>query len=212
MAGETIAYVRVSTVEQNEERQVEMLKKYGITKWYIDKASGKNVVRTELQKLREFVREGDVVYVVDWSRLSRSVEDLLRLIQEFNGKSVKLISLKENFDTSTSMGKLMITVIGAIYEFQRAYILEAQAEGIEIAKQEGKYKGRKPIEVDNLSLICEKWIKGEITGTQAAELMNVCRTTAYKKLKQYKEEKDNEKDEKTKSQHCLQGCDKVINQ
>ena len=136
MAGETIAYVRVSTVEQNEERQVEMLKKYGITKWYIDKASGKNVVRTELQKLREFVREGDVVYVVDWSRLSRSVEDLLRLIQEFNGKSVKLISLKENFDTSTSMGKLMITVIGAIYEFQRAYILEAQAEGIEIAKQE----------------------------------------------------------------------------
>lgn len=86
MAGETIAYVRVSTVEQNEERQVEMLKKYGITKWYIDKASGKNVVRTELQKLREFVREGDVVYVVDWSRLSRSVEDLLRLIQEFNGK------------------------------------------------------------------------------------------------------------------------------
>ena len=76
MAGETIAYVRVSTVEQNEERQVEMLKKYGITKWYIDKASGKNVVRTELQKLREFVREGDVVYVVDWSRLSRSVEDL----------------------------------------------------------------------------------------------------------------------------------------
>ena len=126
MAGETIAYVRVSTVEQNEERQVEMLKKYGITKWYIDKASGKNVVRTELQKLREFVREGDVVYVVDWSRLSRSVEDLLRLIQEFNGKSVKLISLKENFDTSTSMGKLMITVIGAIYEFQRAYILEAQ--------------------------------------------------------------------------------------
>lgn len=69
-----------------------------------------------------------MVYVVDWSRLSRSVEDLLRLIQEFNGKSVKLISLKENFDTSTSMGKLMITVIGAIYEFQRAYILEAQAD------------------------------------------------------------------------------------
>ena len=62
----------------------------------------------------------------------------------------------------------------------------------EIAKQEGKYKGRKPIEVDNLSLICEKWINGEITGTQAAELMSVCRTTAYKKLKQYKEQKDDE--------------------
>mgnify|MGYP001028165466 CR=1 FL=1 len=187
MSGETIAYVRVSTAEQNEERQVETLKKYGISRWYIDKASGKNTARAELQKLREYVREGDVVYVVDWSRLSRSVEDLLNLINEFNSKSVKLISLKENFDTSTSMGKLMITVIGGIYEFQRAYILEAQAEGIEIAKQEGKYKGRRPVEISNLSLICDHWVKGEITGTQAAELMNVCRTTAYKKLRQYQE-------------------------
>lgn len=187
MAGEKIAYVRVSTVEQNEERQVEMLKKYGITKWFTDKASGRNTERSELQKLREYVREGDVVYVVDWSRLSRSVEDLLNLINEFDNKSVKLISIKENFDTSTTMGKLMVTVIGGIYEFQRAYILEAQAEGIEIAKQEGKYKGRKPIKVKNLDIICDNWLRGEITGTQAAELMSVCRATAYKKLKQYQE-------------------------
>lgn len=188
MQGEKIAYVRVSTVEQNEERQVEMLKKHGITKWYIEKVSGKNTKRQELQKLRDFVREGDTVYVVDWSRLSRSVEDLLHLINEFNEKGVQLVSLKENFDTGTTMGKLVITVIGAIYEFQRNYILESQAEGIAIAKQEGKYQGRKPVKVDNLEFICEKWIKGEITGTQAAELMNVCRATAYKKLKQYKEQ------------------------
>lgn len=186
MDGEIIGYVRVSTIEQNMDRQVEMLQKYNISKWFTDKASGKNTARTDLQKLRDYVREGDTVYVVDWSRLSRSVEDLLNLINEFNTKGVKLISLKENFDTSTSMGKLMVTVIGAIYEFQRAYILEAQAEGIEIAKQEGKYKGRKPVEIENLNFICEQWVKGEITGTQAAQLMHVCRTTAYRKLSEYK--------------------------
>lgn len=186
MDGEIIGYVRVSTIEQNMDRQVEVLQKYNISKWFTDKASGKNTARTDLQKLRDYVREGDTVYVVDWSRLSRSVEDLLNLINEFNTKGVKLISLKEKFDTSTSMGKLMVTVIGAIYEFQRAYILEAQAEGIEIAKQEGKYKGRKPVEIENLNFICEQWIKGEITGTQAAQLMNVCRTTAYRKLSEYK--------------------------
>ena len=187
MSGEKIGYVRISTVEQNEERQLEMLKKYNISKWYIDKASGKNTDRENLRRLREYVREGDIVYVVDWSRLSRSVEDLLKLINEFNDKGVQLVSVKENFDTSTPMGKLMITVIGAIYEFQRAYILESQAEGIEIAKQEGKYKGRKPIEVQNLDLICMQWINGEITGTQASQLMNVCRATAYKKLTEFKE-------------------------
>lgn len=185
MAGEHIGYVRVSTVEQNEERQLEMLKRHNINKWYVDKASGKSTDRENLQRLREYVREGDTVYVVDWSRLSRSVEDLLKLINEFNAKGVQLISLKENFDTSTSMGKLMITVIGAIYEFQRAYILESQAEGIAIAKQEGKYKGRKPIDVKNLDIICTQWLKGEITGTQASQLMNVCRTTAYKKLSEF---------------------------
>lgn len=193
MQGEKIAYVRVSSIDQNEERQIEMLKQHNITKWYIEKVSGKNTKRTELQKLRDFVREGDTIYVMDWSRLSRSVEDLLHLINEFNEKKVQLVSLKENFDTSTTMGKLMVAVIGAIYEFQRDYILESQAEGIAIAKQEGKYQGRKPIKIDNLEFICDKWINGEITGTQATELMNVCRATAYKKLKEYKEQKETQR-------------------
>lgn len=182
--GEKIAYVRVSTIEQNEERQVEMLEKYNIDKWFVDKASGKNTARKNLQRLREYVRENDTVYIVDWSRLSRSVENLLELINEFNQKNVQLVSIKENFDTSTSMGKLMVTVIGAIYEFQRAYILESQAEGIELAKKAGKYKGRKSMEIDNFSNVYNEWKSGTITAVSAAKTLGISRQTFYNKVRQ----------------------------
>lgn len=138
-----IAYVRVSTIEQNEGRQKEGLSKYGIDKWFVEKVSAKDMNRPQLNTLLDFAREGDTVYVWDFSRLSRSVQDLLSLVEQFQAKKVNLVSIKENLDTATPTGKLMLTMIGAINEFERANLLERQREGIALAKQQGKYKGRK---------------------------------------------------------------------
>lgn len=140
-----IAYVRVSTVEQNEARQIEALKKYGIDKWFTEKVSAKDTNRPQLQAMLEFAREGDTVYIHDFSRLARSTSDLLKMVELLQAKGVHLVSNKESIDTSTPTGKLMLTMLGAIYEFERTNLLERQREGVAIAKTQGKYKGRKEI-------------------------------------------------------------------
>ena len=109
-----IAYVRVSTVEQNEARQTEALEKYGIEKWFVEKVSAKDTNRPELQEMLDYVREGDTVYIHDFSRLARSTKDLLDILDQLKAKKVHLVSNKENLDSSTPSGKLMITVIAAI--------------------------------------------------------------------------------------------------
>ena len=178
-----VAYVRVSTVDQNEARQVEALEKLNIEKWYIEKVSGKDTKREKLQQMLDFVREGDEIYVMDFSRLSRSVQDLLSIVDTLNKKNVKLVSLKENFDTSTPTGKLMLTMIGAIAEFERMNTLERQREGIAIAKAEGKYKGRKPKELYNWDEVYAAWRDNEITAVAASNLLGINRGTFYKKVK-----------------------------
>ena len=140
-----VAYVRVSTIEQNEERQIEALKTHNIDKWFIEKISGKNTNRPELKSMIEFVREGDIIYIHSLDRLARSTKDLLDIVEKLQSKKVHLVSNKENIDTTTATGKLMLTMIAAIAEFERANMLERQREGIAIAKAEGKYKGRKSI-------------------------------------------------------------------
>lgn len=181
-----IAYVRVSTVEQNEGRQKEGLTKYGIDKWFVEKVSAKDMGRPQLNALLDFAREDDTVYVWDFSRLSRSVQDLLSLVERFQSKKVNLISIKENLDTATPTGKLMLTMIGAINEFERANLLERQREGIALAKQQGKYKGRKKIDFpDNWDEVYAQWKNRQITGTQAMNLLNLKRNTFYNLLKEY---------------------------
>lgn len=179
-----LGYVRVSTVEQNEARQIEGLKKHGIEKWYIEKISGKNTDRPELQRMLEEAQDGDTVYIHDFSRLSRSTKDLLAIVEMLNDKGVHLVSNKENLDTSTPTGKLMLTMIGAINEFERTNMLERQAEGIAIAKSNGVYKGSKPKEVDdalfndNLS----KYQSGIINKSQFALNIGVSRPTLNRLL------------------------------
>ena len=148
--GKTLAYVRVSTLEQNEERQREALKGYGIDKWFIEKASGKSMNRPKLQELLDYVREDDIVYVEEFSRLGRSTADLLSIVERIEKNGAKFVSLKENFDTKTPAGKLQMTMLAAISEFERAMILERQREGIELAKRAGKYKGRKKVSVPDI--------------------------------------------------------------
>ena len=180
-----IAYVRVSTIEQNESRQLESLKKYNIDKWFIEKVSGKNTNRPELKKMLDYVREGDIIYIHDLSRLARNTADLLKLVEELEKKNIKLVSNKENIDTSTPTGKLMLTMIGAIAEFERTNLLERQREGIEIAKKQGKYKGRKAIEIPEFERYYKKYLNRELNKTQLAKELNVSRPTLDKLIKEY---------------------------
>jgi DNA invertase Pin-like site-specific DNA recombinase len=152
---------------------------------YIDKLSGKDTKREQLQLMLDFVREGDEIYVEDFSRLSRSVQDLLNIVDLLNSKNVRLVSLKENLDTNTPTGKLMLTMIGAIAEFERMNILERQKEGIAIAKREGKYKGRKAMELDSFEEVYRLWKDEKITAVGAAKTLGINRGTFYNRVRKY---------------------------
>lgn len=181
-----IAYVRVSTAEQNEARQIEALQQHGIEKWFTEKISGKDANRPKLQEMLEFVREGDTIYIHDFSRLARSTKDLLEIVEQITAKKVNLVSNKENLDTSTPTGKLMLTMIAAINEFERQNLLERQKEGIEIAKREGKFKGGQVKQIDNAAFetAYERYQKREINKTEFAALLKVSRPTLDKLLKE----------------------------
>lgn len=182
-----IAYVRVSTVEQNEARQIEALEKYNIEKWFKEKVSGKNTERKELKNMLEFAREGDTIYVLDFSRLARSVKDLLDITEKLKEKNINLISLKENLDTSTPTGKLLLTMIGAIDEFERANLLERQREGIAIAKKKGLYKGRQPSKIDKdlFEDAYNQYMTRKINKNQFTKMIGVTWPTADKLIKAY---------------------------
>lgn len=184
-----IAYVRVSTVEQNQERQIEALKKHNIDKWFMEKVSAKDTNRPELQKMLDYVREGDTIYIHDFSRLARNVKDLLDIVESLNNKGVALVSNKESLDTSKPQGKLMLTMIGAIYEFELANLHDRQREGIAIAKAEGKYKGRKPVNVsqDTFEDEYNKYMSREISKVEFAKRLGVSRPTLDKLIKEYEE-------------------------
>lgn len=185
-----VAYIRVSTVDQNEKRQMEAMRDLNIEKYFVEKVSAKDTKRPKLEELKDYVREGDTVYIKDFSRLARSTKDLLELVEFFQSKGVKLISLKENLDTGTSTGKLMLTMIGAIYEFERANLLERQKEGIAVAKKEGKYKGRKKIGFpENWEEVYPKWKNRELKGNEAMEMLGLKRNTFYRLVKEYQEKK-----------------------
>ena len=186
--GKNIAYVRVSTVEQNEARQREALGKYNIDKWFIEKASGKDMNRPKLQEMLEYVREDDMVYVLEFSRLGRSTADLLSIVQKIEEAGAKFVSTKENFDTSTPNGRLQMTMMAAIAEFERSMILERQREGIAIAKSEGKYKGRKAVSVPNIGEYYSKYMRRDGTKTSIAADIGISRTTLDKLFKQYEKE------------------------
>ena len=137
-----IGYIRVSTEEQNTIRQEVLMEELGVDEIYIDKVSGKSSERPQLKKMMQFVRRGDVIIVESISRFARNTKDLLNLIEDLSAKDVTFISKKEAIDTTTPSGKFMLTVFGAVAELEREYILQRQREGIEIAKKQGKYKGR----------------------------------------------------------------------
>ena len=180
-----IAYVRVSTIEQSESRQVEAMEKYNIEKWFIEKISGKNANRPKLKEMLDFAREGDTIHIHDFSRLARSTKDLLDIVELLNSKGITLVSNKENIDTSTPTGKLMLTMLGAINEFELTNLHERQREGILIAKKEGKYKGRRPVSVKNFDEYYALYVSREINKTQLAKKLGISRPTLNKLIEEH---------------------------
>ena len=180
-----VFYARVSTQEQNEARQMTSAREAGCEKVFLDKASGKNTKRKELENMLSFVRQGDVVIVSEISRLARNTADLLNIVQELNEKGVAFVSLKENIDTETPQGKFMLTVFGACAELERGYNRQRQAEGMAEAKKAGVYKGRKPMDIDEKKFreMCRAWRAGERTAVSIQKHFNMTATTFYKKVK-----------------------------
>lgn len=185
-----IFYARVSTEQQNEARQLATAKELNIDSEaiYIDKSTGANAKREQLNKMLEFVRKGDTIYIDSISRLARSTKDLLAIVDKLQAKQVELVSLKENIDTSTPQGKFMLTVFGALAELERESILERQKEGIAIAKAEGKYKGRQPMKIDmnKWSRLIAEWKEGKRTAKSIQKAFNITGTTFYRWVKENK--------------------------
>ena len=181
-----IGYVRVSTEEQNTARQEIMLRELGVDELFVDRASGKTADRPELNRMMNFVRRGDTVIVESISRFARNTRDLLDLVERLTEKQVEFVSRKEAIDTTTPTGKFMLTVFAAVAELEREYILQRQREGIAIAKQQGKYRGRPPKAYPDFERIAARWQKGEITAVQAMKQLGMSKTRFYERVKRLK--------------------------
>lgn len=180
-----IAYIRVSTIEQNEQRQIEAMQRYDIEKWFIEKISAKDTNRPKLKEMLDFARIGDTIHIHDFSRLARSTKDLLDIVEQLDQKGVHLVSNKENIDTSTPTGRLLLTMVGAINEFERTNLLERQKEGIAIAKRNGKYKGGKCKNIPNFAEWYARYKAREFTKTALAKELNISRPTLDKLINNY---------------------------
>ena len=178
-----IGYIRVSTQEQNTIRQEVLMQSLGVDEVYIDRMSGKNTKRPELQKMMEYVRHGDTVIVESISRFARNTRDLLDLVERLTEKGVEFISKKEAIDTTTPTGKFMLTIFGAVAELEREYILQRQREGIAIAKDQGKYTGRRSTQPPNFDRVVAQWRNGEISAVEAMRTLMLSKTTFYRKVK-----------------------------
>lgn len=195
-----IGYARCSTADQNPARQEALLKEKGCEKIYLDMLSGKDTKRPQLQAMMEYIREGDTVYVESISRLARSTKDLLNLVEQFNNKGVSFVSQKEAIDTTTPQGRFMLTVFAAMAELEREQIKQRQAEGIAIAKQQGKYQGRQPIYYDKytFSKLYNDWKDGMITQKHMCKVLGVSRSTLHRIIQKEEYNKAAEKPNENK--------------
>ena len=184
-----IGYVRISSTDQNEARQLKALEGFGkpIHRIFIDKCSGKSADRPELKKMLDYVRDGDVLVVCEYARLARSSADMLKIVHYLQEKGVEIISLREQLDTTTPQGRFMLTVFAGLAELERETILERQREGIAIAKAQGKYKGRQPIHIDmeHFKAECAKWRAGKQTAKATMNKMNMKPCRFYRKVKEF---------------------------
>lgn len=184
---ERIGYVRVSSVEQNEDRQVVEIQKLNVDRIFIDKVSGKDTDRPQLQEMLSYIRQGDVLIVHSMDRLARNLKDLLCLVEDLVGKGVSIQFIKENltFDASTDnpMSKMILSMVGAFAEFERNMIKSRQKEGIALAKARGAYKGRQREITDEEIRQIEELIKQGVPKAKIARSLGFSRGTIYNYIK-----------------------------
>jgi DNA invertase Pin-like site-specific DNA recombinase len=181
--GQRIGYIRVSTLDQNSERQLDGV---AVDRTFKDKASGKDVQRPQLKAALEYVREGDTLVVHSMDRLARNAEDLLRIVRELTGRGVSVEFVKNHLmfsGDSDPMSKLMLTLLAAFGEFERELIRERQREGIALAKAKGVYKGRKKaLPPDQIKELVELAHSG-LPKADLARSYGVSRETVYQYLR-----------------------------
>lgn len=180
--GKRVGYVRVSTLDQNESRQLEGVQ---LDKRFVDKASGKDTKRPELQAALEYLRDGDVLVVHSMDRLARNLDDLRRTVTELTTRGVVVEFVKERLTFTSednAMSKLLLSVMGAFAEFERSLIRERQREGITLAKKAGVYKGRKPsLTPERIEILRQRAVAGEKKAALAREF-GISRETLYSYL------------------------------
>ena len=182
-----IGYIRVSTEHQETARQQEIMDNNHVDRIFSEKLSGATADRPQLKAMLDYVREGDTLYVESISRLGRSTRDLLNIIDTLSEKGVTLVSHKENIDTDTPAGKFMLTVFAALSQLEREQLKQRQREGIEIAKAQGKYTGRKPIPIDwtKFGQLYGEWKAKNITGRDFMRKMGLTANTFYRRIREY---------------------------
>ena len=183
MSGKNIGYIRVSSFEQNPERQLEGFK---LDRVFVDKLSGKDTNRPALDEMLSYVRDGDIIIVHSMDRLARNLDDLRSLVFKLNSRQVKIQFAKESLTFTgedSPMSNLLLSVMGAFAEFERALIRERQLEGIALAKKRGVYKGRKKaLDEEQIRSITEKLTLG-MKKSQIAKEFNISRETLYQYLR-----------------------------
>ena len=183
-----VAYIRVSSVDQNPERQIESIKAESPDKIFTDKCSGKDTKRPQLEALLAYVREGDTVVVHSLDRLGRNLDDLRRVVTDLNSRGISVEFLKEHLtftgdDSDSSLSKLMFNMLASFAEFERSLIRERQREGIALAKKKGVYRGRKPALTDDQAAMLRKRAAGGEKKAALARELGISRETLYQYLR-----------------------------
>ncbi len=183
MHGQRIGYIRVSTLDQNPDRQLEGVQ---VSKVFIDKASGKDTQRPQLEALLSYVREGDTLVVHSMDRLARNLDDLRRMVQQLTGRGVRIEFVKESLaftGEDSPMANLLLSVMGAFAEFERALIRERQREGISLAKQRGVYRGRKKALSESRIEELRRRVEAREPKAALAREFGISRATLYEYLR-----------------------------
>ena len=187
MKAARVGYIRVSSSDQNTARQEKNLKSMNLDRIFIDEYSGKNLDRPEFKRMLDFLRDGDELYVCSMDRLARNLKDLLTVISQLKDNGISLYFLKEGislkpYGESSPMTNLLISMMGAVAEFERTLIRERQMEGISIAKAKGIYKGRKPIDKQLINR-ADDLIKQGIPLSKVSRELKISRSTLYRRIK-----------------------------
>ena len=179
-----VGYARVSTADQNLDRQKDALQKYGIDRLYCEKISGTKKSRPELDRMLKEIQEGDTVIIESLSRLGRSVKNLAELMEQFNSNNIRLISLKETIDTTSSTGRLLFTILSSLAQFERDVLVERTREGLNAARARGRSGGRPKADEKALQKAIALYNTKQYSITEVTDLTGISKSTLYRAIKE----------------------------